>query len=64
MKVLMAIVAVLALSSTADAGIFRHRPIFRGFEGPIARATFRPQPRFSRTPMVWRGDWVPAYMVR
>lgn len=62
MKVLFAIIAFIALSATeAEAARYHQRHRAGGF---FARATFRPQPVFGGPKMVWRGDWVPAYMVR
>lgn len=69
MRFLFAIVAIIALSATeANAARWYHRgradAFFARSGGPVARATFRPQPIFGGPTMVWRGDWVPAYMVR
>lgn len=67
MKYLAAALLIVAMcAADADAARWHHKArrgrLFQG--GPIARATFRPQPIFGGPRMIWRGDWVPAYMVR
>ena len=57
-----AILAVIILgfsAQDASAGIF-----FRNRPGIFARASFRPQPIIMRSPMVYRGGWVPREMIR
>lgn len=60
MKYLL-LMALMLVPATVEA-----RPRIRLFRGPglIGRLTYRPQPIFGGPRMVWRGDWVPAYMLK
>lgn len=68
MKVLMAIVAlsVALAASDADAARWQRRHNNRLWSpGIVAHLAYeRFMVNHSGPRMVWRGDWVPAYMVR